>query len=59
MNRTFHVVHRALFLALHLHGEFQGDSASPFGEEAGDEVDKFSGRRWLPGPIVVPLLDKG
>jgi hypothetical protein len=58
VNRTFHVVHRAPFLALHLYDECQGDIVSPSGEEARDDVDKFSGLRWHMSPVIVPLLDE-
>ena len=57
VNRTFEIVHQTSFLALHLLGESQGEVASLFGEETGDEIDKFADLGWHPGPGAVPLLD--
>jgi flavin reductase (DIM6/NTAB) family NADH-FMN oxidoreductase RutF len=56
-NHTARVASRADFLAAHLVPRDQMAVANLFGEETGDEVDKFEGCSWSPGPGGVPLLD--
>lgn len=56
-NRTFEVAARAEYLAVHVLDESNHDAAARFGGETGDEVDKFDGVRWHPGPGGVPVLD--
>ena len=57
VNHTFEVVRRARFLTLHLLGDRQTGTASIFGEQSGDTVDKFVGVDWHPGTGGVPVLD--
>lgn len=56
-NRTAEVAARATHLALHFPSAANLALARLFGEETGDEVDKFAGCRWQPGPGGVPLLE--
>jgi flavin reductase (DIM6/NTAB) family NADH-FMN oxidoreductase RutF len=57
VNHTFDVASRSSVLCLHLLGEAQVDTAALFGELTGDDVDKFAGIAWRPGPDGVPILD--
>lgn len=56
-NRTYRVALRATHLAVHLLVAGDHEAAARFGGETGDEVDKFAGAAWRPGPGGVPLLD--
>lgn len=56
-NHTLRVAMRAEFLAVHVLGADDHEIAAHFGAETGDEVDKFAGVRWHPGPGGVPMLD--
>jgi flavin reductase (DIM6/NTAB) family NADH-FMN oxidoreductase RutF len=56
-NRTYRVALRATHLAVHLLMAGDHELAARFGGETGDEVDKFAGVAWRPGPGGVPLLD--
>jgi len=56
-NHTFDVARHASVLCLHLLGADQVDTAALFGELSGDEVDKFAGIGWRPGPGGAPVLD--
>ncbi|MBA9006338.1 flavin reductase family protein [Thermomonospora cellulosilytica] len=58
LNRTYRVAGNAGLLAVHVVGEDdeQQELAALFGEETGDEVDKFARCAWRPGPGGVPLL---
>lgn len=56
-NHTYRVATRAELLAVHTLDPGQQDLAELFGEETGDEVDKFERCAWTPGPAGVPLLD--
>jgi flavin reductase (DIM6/NTAB) family NADH-FMN oxidoreductase RutF len=56
-NRTYGVALGATHLGVHLLSEGDGSLARRFGAETGDEVDKFAGLSWTPGPGDVPLLD--
>jgi flavin reductase (DIM6/NTAB) family NADH-FMN oxidoreductase RutF len=56
-NRTLRVAVRATHLAVHLLVAGDHELAERFGGETGDEVDKFAGLAWRPGPGGVPLLD--
>lgn len=56
-NHTYRVALLADHLAVHLLGAGDHDVAAHFGEETGDEVDKFAGVAWSAGPGGVPLLD--
>jgi len=55
-NHTYRVAQRAACLGVHfLHAENQA-LATLFGEQTGDNVDKFSSCDWSAGPGQVPLL---
>lgn len=56
-NRTLRVAAGAELLGVHVLGRDDHALAAHFGGETGDEVDKFAGVRWHPGPGGVPLLD--
>jgi flavin reductase (DIM6/NTAB) family NADH-FMN oxidoreductase RutF len=49
-NHTFPIARRSSHLMVHLLDRKQHDLASHFGELTGDEVDKFDGVKWKPGP---------
>ena len=55
-NATHAVAMGAEVLALHLLAAEDVALSELFGEETGDEVDKFSRCEWDPGPQGVPLL---
>jgi flavin reductase (DIM6/NTAB) family NADH-FMN oxidoreductase RutF len=55
-NHTTAVAARADILAVHVLDEREHQLAERFGGETGDEVDKFAGLAWRPGPGDVPLL---
>jgi flavin reductase (DIM6/NTAB) family NADH-FMN oxidoreductase RutF len=56
-NHTHHVALESELLAVHALEKSQADLAALFGEETGDEVDKFSRCAWEAGPHGVPLLE--
>jgi flavin reductase (DIM6/NTAB) family NADH-FMN oxidoreductase RutF len=58
MNHTFGVAERSTALALHLLGADQRATASIFGEETGDTVDKFAQVPWSEGATGSPLLSE-
>ena len=55
-NRTFEVAERAQTFAVHFLGAGDRALAELFGEQTGDDVDKFARCAWEPGPEGVPLL---
>jgi flavin reductase (DIM6/NTAB) family NADH-FMN oxidoreductase RutF len=57
-NHTYRTAERATVLAVHVLGreKDQLELAALFGEQTGDEVDKFAQCSWRPGPEGVPLL---
>lgn len=55
-NATFRVAQHAAAMVLHFLGQGDRDLARLFGEETGDEVDKFSHCRWEEGPAGLPIL---
>jgi flavin reductase (DIM6/NTAB) family NADH-FMN oxidoreductase RutF len=55
-NATAHVVATATHVAVHALTETDGPLARLFGEETGDEVDKFTRCRHQAGPHGLPLL---
>jgi len=57
-NRTFAIADKSDELALHLLGADQRDMASLFGEESGDEIDKFERVQWSVGPAGLPILSE-
>lgn len=56
-NHTAQVARRAELLALHLVPRDRFEISELFGEQTGDEVDKFARCSWRAGPDGVPLLD--
>ncbi len=56
-NHTRGLVDDADLVAVHLLSPDQHELAELFGEETGDETDKFAHCSWHPGPGGVPLLD--
>ncbi len=56
LNHTLGVAMRSSAMGLHLLGEEQLDMARLFGEETGDEVDKFADVDWRIGTTGAPLL---
>ena len=58
VNHTFGLAARAEHLAVHVAPtDDDGELARLFGEETGDEVDKFDRCRWHEGPEGQPVLD--
>ena len=57
-NHTFRVAREASILAVHALAVGQHDLAALFGEETGDEVDKFDRCPWRPGPSGVPIIEE-
>jgi flavin reductase (DIM6/NTAB) family NADH-FMN oxidoreductase RutF len=57
-NHTHRVAGRSRILAVHALSAGQRDLAVLFGEQTGDEVDKFTRCAWTPGPQGTPLLDE-
>ncbi|MDA8298331.1 MAG: flavin reductase family protein [Actinomycetota bacterium] len=57
VNHTAKLTADAEVLALHLLGADQKALAAHFGELTGDEVDKFAGVAWHPGPFGAPILE--
>jgi flavin reductase (DIM6/NTAB) family NADH-FMN oxidoreductase RutF len=55
-NCTYRVASEADRLAVHILGEDDGELARLFGEQTGDEVDKFAQCESRPGPSGVPIL---
>ncbi len=56
-NHTHSVAREAEMLAVHLLSPDQQSLAELFGEETGDETDKFAQLSWRPGPGGVPVID--
>jgi len=57
-NHTWDVARKAEALALHILGREQHDMASVFGEETGDDVDKFAQVQWTEGVTGSPVLSE-
>ena len=55
-NATHTIAHEADVLAVHILGSQDTELSELFGEETGDEIDKFSQCEWDPGLEGVPLL---
>ena len=55
-NHTFRVALLADTLVVHYLSEDDFELAKLFGEETGDEVDKFARCQWQPGPAGAPVL---
>lgn len=56
LNRTYRVARSSTTLVVHLLRDGDGELARRFGGETGDEVDKFAGVDWSPGPDGCPVL---
>ncbi len=56
-NRTFEVASEAATMAVHHLDAGDDATARWFGEQTGDEVDKFVGIAWSAGPGGAPVLD--
>jgi flavin reductase (DIM6/NTAB) family NADH-FMN oxidoreductase RutF len=56
-NRTTRVASTATTLVVHLPRRDDEATVRLFGEETGDDVDKFARCDWRPGPGGVPVLD--
>jgi flavin reductase (DIM6/NTAB) family NADH-FMN oxidoreductase RutF len=56
-NFTYRVAQKATRLAVHVLDQKDRELASLFGEQTGDEIDKFAQCRWHNGPDGVPILD--
>jgi flavin reductase (DIM6/NTAB) family NADH-FMN oxidoreductase RutF len=57
-NRTFRVAGEASVMVVHLVAADQDELATLFGENTGDELDKFRECAWTPGPEGTPILDE-
>jgi flavin reductase (DIM6/NTAB) family NADH-FMN oxidoreductase RutF len=55
-NHTFRVASAAARLVVHLVSADDRATAELFGEQTGDEIDKFARCDWTPGPDGVPVL---
>jgi flavin reductase (DIM6/NTAB) family NADH-FMN oxidoreductase RutF len=58
VNRTYRVAVGAATLVVHVLREGDDDLAELFGGETGDEVDKFAGIAWEPGPDGCPVITR-
>jgi flavin reductase (DIM6/NTAB) family NADH-FMN oxidoreductase RutF len=56
-NHTYRVAKDADRLVVHVLGQSDRELASLFGEQTGDEVDKFAQCKWHAGPDGIPVLD--
>jgi flavin reductase (DIM6/NTAB) family NADH-FMN oxidoreductase RutF len=55
-NHTYKVASRASSLVVHLITDKDRGIASLFGEQTGDDVDKFAAISWRPGTLGGPIL---
>jgi flavin reductase (DIM6/NTAB) family NADH-FMN oxidoreductase RutF len=55
-NHTFRVASSATRLVVHLLSPEHREVAELFGEQTGDDIDKFARCEWRPGPDGVPVL---
>ena len=55
-NRTFRVARAAEVMVVHLVPREAEELANLFGEQTGDEIDKFERCEWSPGPAGTPIL---
>lgn len=56
-NHTFQVASKSARLAVHALPEEDDSLARLFGEQTGDQIDKFAQCAWYDGPGGVPILD--
>jgi flavin reductase (DIM6/NTAB) family NADH-FMN oxidoreductase RutF len=57
-NRTFRVAEKVDSLVVHMVPSTAEDLAQLFGEETGDDTDKFARCEWSPGPGGAPVLSE-
>lgn len=55
-NHTYRVARHSSHLAVHALSRTEMETARLFGEETGDEIDKFARVDWTPGHGGVPVL---
>lgn len=55
-NHTFQVAQRTETLVVHFLRRDNHELATLFGEETGDDMDKFQACDWSPGPAGTPVL---
>jgi flavin reductase (DIM6/NTAB) family NADH-FMN oxidoreductase RutF len=55
-NRTYEIAVSATALAVHVLSRNNRPLASLFGEDTGDQVDKFAAVSWRPGVTGAPIL---
>jgi flavin reductase (DIM6/NTAB) family NADH-FMN oxidoreductase RutF len=55
-NRTFEVAQSSPMLAVHFLSRANQGLAAVFGEDTGDDVDKFTACAWREGPDGLPLI---
>lgn len=55
-NHTYRVAREAALLVVHFLGTEDQALARLFGEQSGDQVDKFAACTWDPGPAGTPVL---
>jgi flavin reductase (DIM6/NTAB) family NADH-FMN oxidoreductase RutF len=58
VNHTYGVARRSRGLGVHLLGSDQRVVASLFGEQSGDQIDKFQRIRWSTGSTGSPILSE-
>jgi flavin reductase (DIM6/NTAB) family NADH-FMN oxidoreductase RutF len=58
LNRTYRVARSSSTLLVHVLREGDGDLAQRFGGETSDEVEKFAGIDWSPGPDGCPVVER-
>ncbi|MER7761688.1 flavin reductase family protein [Streptomyces sp. NPDC097619] len=58
VNHTYRVARTARHLTVHLLHPGDRDLAEHFGGRTGDDVDKFAGVDWRPGPEGGPVLER-
>lgn len=56
-NHTYQVAEAADTLVVHFLHQGNHDLAALFGQQTGDEVDKFAGCTWQAGPVGVPVVE--
>jgi flavin reductase (DIM6/NTAB) family NADH-FMN oxidoreductase RutF len=57
LNHTCRIASSSRTLVVHLLRDGDGDLARHFGGETGDDVDKFAGIDWSPGPEGCPVIE--
>jgi flavin reductase (DIM6/NTAB) family NADH-FMN oxidoreductase RutF len=58
INHTFGIADGSTGLGLHLLGSDQRETASLFGEQTGDVINKFERVQWMQGSTGVPILSE-